>query len=225
MISWRRLLILFSGASLLGACGDAKLDSSALTARSNVPAEGPNCAGCHGYPLQDTNHSYHLEKAVGNKFLNGKITCLDCHSHSIRSRDIILFDSAFEEASGEKYFTQAYPNPRDTTTEGHLVRSLPLLFVDTLPQPQPLTLPARHGPQPAFQEYMTGLAHMNRTIDVVFDNRMSLPARFNGDSASYNPTQESCSAIACHPGSKPYSWGSKAKGLPVLKDDDEEPAP
>ena len=44
--------------------------------------------------------------------------------------------------------------------------------------------------------------------------------QFGGDSATYNPTQESCSAVACHPGSGPkvYSWGSVAKGLPELKE-------
>jgi hypothetical protein len=72
---------------------------------------------------------------------------------------------------------------------------------------------------------MTALAHMNRKVDVLFDARNSDSARFNGERASFNPKQETCSAVACHPGDKPYSFGSVAKGLPELKDQREEESP
>ncbi|MDQ3001625.1 MAG: hypothetical protein M3Y08_10235 [Fibrobacterota bacterium] len=207
----------------LGACGEWKMDSSELTARSSTPVMGPDCASCHGYPLKDLNHEYHLEKTAGNRDLNGKISCMDCHSQSIRFREVVLLDSVYEEASGEQYRTLIFPNPNDTSSDGNVIRRLLLLEVDTLPQHQPVPAPDRPGAKPRFQEYITALAHMNEKVDVVFDSRNSMPGRFAGQQASYNPTQETCSAVACHPGDKPYSFGSVSKGLPILKDDREEP--
>ncbi len=205
---------------MLGACSDWKVDSAALTARNATVAAGPDCASCHGYPLLDQNHDYHLNDAQGNKDLNGTITCMDCHSQSIKFRSVVLFDSIYEDTTGEKWRTLAHPHPGDKTTGGTVIRSMTFFGVDTLPQHQPIRMPARSGSKPKFQEFVTALAHMNEQVDVVFDSRNSDPARFSGDSASYNPSQESCSAIACHPGDKSYSWGSAAKGLPELKEDE-----
>jgi hypothetical protein len=217
MMQRRKLIGLSICATLLGACGDFKMESSALTARTANPGPGPDCASCHGYPLEDYNHEYHLEKTAGNRKLNGKITCLDCHSASIRFRAVTVIDSVFQDTSGEQRPASEYPNASDTTPGGRLVRSLPLLKVDTLLQHRPFPAPDRPGPEPRFQEFITSLAHMNGNVDVVFDSRNSRPEEFDGDSASFNPTQETCSAVACHPGPKTYSWGSTAKGLPVLK--------
>jgi hypothetical protein len=190
-----------------------------------------DCAACHGYPLKDLNHDYHLFEAVGSKYLNGKITCLDCHAQSIRSVSLVLLDSLFEKPDGEMHRTLENPDPAARTpasagdTVTYRIRSLPLFQIDTLRQNHPVAAPARNGAKPAFQEYLTGLAHMNQKVDVVFDPRMSDTARFLGQPASYNPKQESCSAIACHPGNKPYSFGSVAKGLPILKDQRVEGTP
>jgi hypothetical protein len=207
----------------LSACGEWKMDSSQLTARSASPAMGPDCASCHGYPLQDLNHKYHLFETAGDRNLNGKITCLDCHGQSVGFRAVAHLDTVYEEASGEQYRTLKFPNPNDTSSDGNVIRSLPMLGVDTLPQHNPIPAPNRPGATPKFQEYITALAHMNDKVDVVFDSRNSDPARFAGQQASFNPAQETCSAVACHPGDKPYSFGSVSKGLPVLKDDREEP--
>jgi hypothetical protein len=226
MLPTVRILLLGAGLSWLAACGEFKADTAVLTARSAAPMEGLDCAACHGYPLKDPNHDYHLFEAVGDRDLNGRITCLDCHSQSLRSAAVVLFDSLYETPEGEKYGTVENPNPGDTTTvkggPNFVIRSLPLVGIDTLRQNHPVAAPARSGAKPAFQEYLTALAHLNQKVDVVFDPRMSDTVRFPGERASYNPKQETCSAVACHPGDKPYSFGSVAKNLPVLKDQREE---
>jgi hypothetical protein len=206
--------ICFSG------CNGWVEDPEGLTARSAAPAAGPDCASCHRYPLEDRNHDYHLFEAGGNRDLNGKITCLDCHSQSVRSASVVLFDSLYETPEGEKYGTVEFPNANDTTKgkPSFVIRSLPLVRIDTLFQNHPVALGDRPGAKPLFQEYVTALAHMNRQVDVSFDARNSDTVRFLGQKASYNPAQETCSAVACHPGDKPYSFGSVAKGLPELKD-------
>lgn len=208
---------------LLTGCGEWKADTAALTARTAEAAPGMDCASCHAYPLKDRNHDYHLFQAGGNKDLNGEITCLDCHSHSIQSQFLTLYDSIYQDTStGEKWRTLAHPNPGDATTDGKVIRSLTFIAVDTLHQNHPVPMPPRSGSVPLFQEYMTTLAHLNNTVDVSFDPGNSRPDRFNGDSAVYNPASETCSAVACHPGDKPYSWGSVAKGLPELVGEDEQ---
>ncbi|MDB5051239.1 MAG: hypothetical protein JWO30_4310 [Fibrobacteres bacterium] len=220
MLSARRILAVSFGLFALTGCGQWKVDSSELTARSASTGAGPDCAGCHAYPLMDRNHDYHLNKTAVNQELNGKITCMDCHSQSIRFHAITAFDSVYEDTTGERWGTLAHPGPGDTTAGGTVIRSMVFVRVDTLPQHQPIPMEDRPGAAPKFQEYITGLAHMNNKVDVVFDSRNSRPDEFEGDSASYNPTQETCSAVACHPGPKIYSWGSVAKGLPELKDKD-----
>ncbi|MEO6096638.1 MAG: hypothetical protein ABIW76_13440 [Fibrobacteria bacterium] len=204
----------------LSACNGWVEDPADLTARSAVQAAGPDCASCHGYPLKDLNHEYHLVEAVGNRDLNGAITCLDCHSQSVRAAAVVLIDSLYETPEGEKYGTVDFPNANDTTKgkPSFVIRSLPLVDIDTLHQNHPVSLGVRPGPKPLFQEYVTALAHMNRVVDVSFDSRNSDTIRFLGQKAAYNPAQETCSAVACHPGNKPYSFGSVAKGLPELKD-------
>lgn len=209
---------------ILAGCGNWKVDSSELTAKTaasadgNLTAMGPDCASCHGYLLNDIDHTYHLVRATGNRDVNGYITCLDCHATSIRFRAVTLFDSIYEAPDGEKWGTLAHPNPADTTTDGVVIRTLNFLKVDTLPQHLPLTMPAQSsGPGPQLREYMTGLAHMNGKVEVDFDSRVSSPGRFGGQSALFNPTTETCSAVACHPGDKPYRWAADAKGLPELK--------
>ncbi len=206
----------------LAACGEWNSDTAALTARSASAAQGPDCSSCHGYPLKDFNHDYHLNKATGNVDLNGRITCVDCHSQSIHWTPVTLFDTVYEEPDGEQWRTLDNPKATDTTKDGMVIRSLSLLKVDTLSRHLATPQPERPGAKPLFTEFVTALAHMNQQVDVVFDSKNSRPSKYNGDSASYNPTQETCSAVACHPSVKPYSWGSVAKGLPELKNKDPE---
>jgi hypothetical protein len=227
MISITRMLRIGAGLGLVlvMGCGEWKAENAELTARTAEPVAGMDCATCHAYPLTDRNHDYHLFKAGSNKDLNGEITCLDCHSLSLQSQAVVLFDSIYEDTTGEKWRTLAHPNPGATTKSGRVIRSMDFFGVDTLHQNHPLPAWPRPGPAPKFQEYLTTLAHLNHKIDVQFDARNSKPAEFEGDSARYNPTLETCSAVACHPGPKAYSWGSVAKGLPELKDKDEEASP
>jgi hypothetical protein len=83
-------------------------------------------------------------------------------------------------------------------------------------QHRPIRMPTRSGTPPNFREYMTGLAHLNGTVDVVFDLNVSKPEAFNGQKASFNPTLETCSAIACHGDAKPYRWPAPSKNLKAL---------
>ena len=204
----------------LAACGEWKVDSDSLTARTATPPQGMSCSGCHAYPLADFNHDYHLNRAPTKQKLNGVVTCLDCHSKSVRSEPVVVLDTVYEDtATTEKFHTLNFPGANAKNDSGIIIRSLTLNSIDTLPQNHPVPMPNRPGAVPAFQEYVTAAAHMNGSIDVVFDPRNSQPGKFGGDTASYNPKQETCSAVACHPADpKAYSWGSKAKGLPEIKE-------
>lgn len=213
----------FAMALGLAACGEWKNDPDSLTAKSTAPVLGASCSACHGYPLQDTNHDYHLFKAGSNQDLNGAITCLDCHANSIKSRAVTLFDSVFQDtATLEIFFSLSHPGDSARTSEGKRIRSLDLLRVDTRIQNHPIAMPTRPGALPDFQEYLTSIAHMNGKVDVNFDPRNSNPVEFGGDSASFNPKMETCSALACHPGPGAiYRFSSAAKGLKQMDSDGE----
>jgi hypothetical protein len=205
---------------LLSACGEQDLSPGSLTQRSPAAAAGFACDACHAYPLTDRNHDYHLTTASGNRLLNGPITCLDCHARSIRGRIVVSLDSIFQDtATGEKSFTSLHPGASDKNSEGRIIRSLTLIEVDTLRQNRPIPQPERPGARPLFREYVTALAHLNGTVDVAFDPRNSDPALYGGDSARFDPRQETCSAVACHPGGKDYRWSAPNKGLPRLPEE------
>jgi hypothetical protein len=84
-------------------------------------------------------------------------------------------------------------------------------------QNRPLAQAGRPIPDSGLADFMTSLAHLNGTVDVRFDPKLSDSARFN-ESAAFHPKEETCSAVACHPGDGPYRFASKAKGLPGLKE-------
>lgn len=208
-------------ALALAGCEPWKNDSAALTAKATAPVQGTNCAACHAYPLKDINHDDHLFKEPADYKLNGKITCLDCHANSIKSRVVVALDSIYGDDTSGTYHTINRPGDTARTLDRtKRIRDLPLKGIDTLTMNHPVAMPERPGAKPAFQEYVTTLAHMNGKVDVVFDPRNSAPAEFGGDSASYNPRQETCSAVACHPGSagptSVYRWAAPSKGLPAL---------
>lgn len=177
------------------------------------------CDACHAYPLTDRNHDYHLNIASANRLLNGRITCLDCHTRSLRGEAVIVIDTLFQDTDGSRYFTSLHPRAGDTARGGGLIRSLSLTRVDTLIQNHPVPQPERPDAHPGFQEYVTALAHLNGTVDVAFDPRDSDPAQYGGDSATFNPESETCSAVACHPGGKDYRWAAPRKGLPALPEE------
>lgn len=212
-----RILAYFLCLPSIMACVDWNMEPSELTARASAPGRSPDCAGCHPYLLGDDNHRFHVE-TIGGNWTRGGITCLDCHVSAIRFTDSIAYDSVFFDTStGWEWRTLDHPDPADTTSGGTVIRAMTLLSTDTLPRRhRPVPVPARPGAKPPYQEYMTGLAHLNGVVDVVFDSGDSQPDRFAGRTAHFDPVDESCSAVACHHRPNPYSWGSVPKSLPEL---------
>ena len=204
------------GACLLAACDD--LDRGELTARTTAPQAGPACASCHAYPLQDLHHAYHLLNADTlriTKNVNGRITCLDCHNSSMASQVHVLLDSiCADDLLPSGWSSIDYPADFRTCMQDH-----PLFRVDSIRQNRPVPLPARPGGEPLLQEWMTGLAHMNGKVDVVFDHRVIDHANHPGEGA-WNPELQTCSAIACHEKHGDYRWAAPSRGLPGLRGHD-----
>ncbi len=201
---------------LLGGCEDWRMESSALTAHQSEIAQGPNCASCHGYPLKDTNHYFHLLKTEANNHINGPITCLDCHSTAMRFTDVTLKDTLYRDSVGGRWSTLENPIMANRPSMADTLRTFSLDTILVLNQHRPIRMPTRAGPQLKVWEYMTGLAHLNNTVDVVFDSNVSSPEAFNGQRAQFNLAQETCSAVACHGNAKAYRWAAPSKGLDSL---------
>ncbi|MDB5051246.1 MAG: hypothetical protein JWO30_4317 [Fibrobacteres bacterium] len=216
-----RIIAIASLTGLLMACGEWKADSSGLTARTAAPVESANCASCHGYPLQDTNHVFHLFHTDENKRFNGPITCLDCHNRSLQYDIVTLVDTIYVDTTDSfpgNWSTVDFPDRDPRLTFEDTIRTFTIKRIDTLHQHRPIPLPERPGPPTSFTEYVTGLAHLNGAIDVEFDPKISDVARFGGEKAGFNPTEETCSAVACHPGDKPYRFAAPSKHLPEMKE-------
>ncbi len=189
------------------------LDSSSLRAKAEHPVKGADCASCHPYDLQDNNHVFHITYADLNvKQVNGKVTCLDCHLTAILSRPLTLLDSIYQDRDG--IIRSSIDNPLSPE-----IREGTLLRVDTLrhnrPIPSPRVIPGEHE----IQEWLTGLAHMDGTVDVVFDSSVTDRVRFEGRSAEFNPKSETCSAISCHEDPGAYRFKAGSKGLSGLTGD------
>jgi hypothetical protein len=175
-------------------------DRSELTAVAATAQAGPDCATCHPYPIDDDRHRLHLINVSSNPLVNGPdVTCLDCHARSMAHRDTLLLDSIFVDSIGNELPSLLYPYYDN-------LRNFALLRVDSVWQHRPVRSPVRAGDPPAYQEYLTALAHMNGKVDVDLDEKLSDTARFQGQPASYNPEQKSCSAIACHSRDNAYRW-------------------
>lgn len=205
----------------LVACGNWKTDPATLTARSG-PAPGMSCIACHAYPPQDSNHLYHLYQTVPDKFVNGAVTCLACHRNSLASRVVVMKDTIFRNPDPlgdlSSVSSMNYPITSPADTFSIRVRSWPVDSVIPRPQTQPIPQANLVFSESGILEYMTGISHLNGTLDVVFDPKHSDPARFGGTQATYNPKEETCSAVACHPGDNPYRFAAPSKGLPGLKE-------
>lgn len=207
-------------AACLAACGQWNADTAELTARTSTPVQGANCSSCHGYPLEDTNHVFHLYHTSPNKGFNGPITCLDCHFRSLQYHSVVLQDTFYVDTSDfSTWSTVDHPFGIGEDTAAIRIRSLKLDTVIVFHQNRPIPLPKRPGAATSFTEFLTGLAHMNNSVDVEFDPKISDTVRFLGEKASYNPTMETCSAVACHPDgpNKDYRFAAPLKGLPELK--------
>ncbi len=194
----------------MAACGDWKQDPKSLTAVSAAPRVGPDCAGCHAYVLNDSNHLFHLFAADSNKAINGAVTCLDCHATSIARREVVLADSIFVDPTGGFWSALAYP-------KSATIRSYALARIDTVRQHRPVPEPEVSGRKPAYREYVTALAHMNGKVDIVFDAHVTDTAKYSGAVPAYHPKEEPCSAIACHERVNPYRWAAPSRGLTGLK--------
>lgn len=210
------MLLAAAAVCAFGAACDPKIQSeAALTAHTSEPQAGMGCSTCHAYILGDKDHQYHLFQTDGNNAINGSITCLDCHATSILSKSVMLLDSVFLDSMGNEWHSLDFPLSNDGPSIGDTLRNFPLEKVDTLTQNHPVPVsagPARAGDR-GVREWMTGLAHMNGKVDVVFDPRVSDTAKYHAQ-AGYSPEQESCSAIACHPsGEKPFRFADPARGF------------
>jgi hypothetical protein len=197
--------------ALILACGDWKNDPDSLTARTSAAAvPGPDCSSCHAYVLNDSNHLFHFFKADSNKSINGAVTCLDCHARSIAWKETPLPDSIFVDSFGGFWSSLDYP-------KSAAIRTYRLERIDTVRQHRPIPEKPEPGRIPAYREYATALAHMNGRVEVAFDPRVTDTSKYSGASAAYNPSQETCSAVACHERQNPYRWAAPSKGLPGLK--------
>jgi hypothetical protein len=199
--------------SLLAACDT--LERGELTARNGAAAQqGPACSGCHAYPLLDSNHIFHLLLADTlriTKNINGKITCLDCHRGSMASEVFVLLDSICADSlkpSGWSSFDES-EDFRKCMKKNALAR------VDSIRQNRPIPLAERPGPQPKVREWMTALAHMNGTVDVEFDPRVSDTLE-DPNGASWEPEALTCSAVACHEHHGHYRFAAPSRGLTGL---------
>ncbi len=205
----RHLLV---GMSLVGiaSCNFPLASRPSLRATTSNLSESPDCAFCHNYPLNDHHHLLHLTYESGKRFLNGLITCADCHNTAVPASPVAVLDSMLEEPiTGNHFFTSDSYDP-DPERKWKVVR------IDTLIQNHPGTINRQSGSPPRIQEWITGIAHMNGTIDVVFDPKNSDSVRFQGEKATYNPIRETCSAVACHGGMFPYRSAATSKGLSFL---------
>jgi hypothetical protein len=204
------------------ACGTWKTDPATLTARS-APGAAMACNSCHAYPPQDSNHVYHLYQTVPDKFANGEITCLACHRNSLQAREVVVLDTFFRnpDPDGDIPYVSSINSPVTPTSDPFytLARGWPVDSVVARHQTHAIAQSGQPPMAPGeIAEFMTGLAHLNGTVDVAFDPKYSEPAKFGGMSATFNPKEETCSAVACHPGPDPYRFAAPRKGLPGLKE-------
>jgi hypothetical protein len=205
-----RWILLFAASIFPAACLRT-IDPEDLTRTTAAPAAAVACSACHPFPLQDPNHLEHgVSSPLFVKKVNGPVTCLDCHRGSILSVSEVIRDSIFRDSNGTLWSTQD-----DPAVPG--LRAMSLLRVDTYvqhhPIPSPRAVPVAYG----YQEWLTGMAHLNGRVDVEFDSAVSDTARFRGAKAEYDPKQQTCSAVSCHPRSGSYRFSACSKSLPEMR--------
>ncbi len=189
-------------------------DTGSLQAASPTQHVGLGCSACHPYALQDKNHYTHLiyNKGVFVKQANGFVTCLDCHRSSLQFTSVILLDSIYQDSDG------TLRSSVDALGSGQRPPGT-LIRVDTLLQHHPIPLNDNALNEGELREWVTGLAHLNGEVDVVFDSTVSDTIRFHGARAEFNSKMETCSAISCHPFDGPYRFEACSKGFPELVGD------
>lgn len=198
----------------LAACNLAPVEPG-LTSTTSSAQVGADCASCHAYPVGGVNHQFHLMHTDSLKRGNGSITCLDCHRGSLKEQDVVVPDSLFTDSLGalfSAYDSGASASFRNAIATGryHLAK------IDTLIHHRPIPVVEPPGRFTFLQEWMTGYDHLNGVVDVKFDPNNSDLVRYAGRSATFDPHQETCSAVACHNNSTPYRWPAPSKGLSGL---------
>ncbi len=189
-----------------------------LASRTGASPVNSDCSSCHAYPVGGVNHQFHLLHADSLKLGNGPITCLDCHRTSLREKDVTLYDSVFADSHGQS--ASAYDAGTRSSFRDSIARGAYLLArVDTLIHHRPIPVPLDTLRVTFLQEWMTGMDHLNGVLDIRFDAANSDTARYRGRSAVYDPTLETCSAVACHKHDDPYRWPAPSKGLGGLNVD------
>jgi hypothetical protein len=129
---------------------------------------------------------------------------------------VAFADSIYRDSNGNEFHALDFPHDRE-------LRTFPLVRVDTLVKRRPVPAHARPGPPPAVREWVTALAHLNGAVDVEFDSTSVDTGRFHGARAYYNPREQTCSSVDCHPNHGSYRWAVPSRGLPILKGDTVEP--
>ncbi len=210
---WRLGLYVLLGG-LFASCNMSPVEPN-LTSTATGAQVSPNCASCHSYPVGGINHQFHLMHADSLKHGNGSITCLDCHSASVQKKDVVVLDSLFADSSGalfSSYDAGLKSSFRDAITQGNYRLSK----IDTLIHHRPIPFVAPSERITYLQEWLTTGNHLNGKVDVKFDANNSDPVRYAGRTATFNPTLETCSAVACHKNNTPYRWPAPSKGLTGL---------
>lgn len=184
--------------------------------------EGPSCASCHRYPLNDVHHAYHMSSInvnrdqFGDRHLNGMVTCMDCHYTSMQHFKFTGADTIWADSNGNEVVGHPHANDIvywDTTYA--MYRPLPYSPVDTS-RGKALadeldTLMVREFAFSHLIEWMTGNTHNDGKVDVNFPpNNIVLPESLT---TAFRPKDLSCSLVACHIVNDRYRWMDQKKGI------------
>ena len=114
-------------------------------------------------------------------------------------QDMRLIDTLFMDSLGNVYPSSDYP-------DSPILRTFSIAGMDTVQRQSPVPSPARPGTVPAYQEYITGLAHCNGKVEVTFNARSTNTRKFSGADPQYDYQAQTCSAVACHGRRNAYPW-------------------
>lgn len=147
----------------------------------------PNCASCHAYPPDEGSHRHHLfskdlmEKMSQKPGLNGLMTCMDCHQSAI----------AHFSVDGKSFRPLPYSNV-DTARGAALAAEIDVLIRSYLKKNEMVP-------------WRTSRKHFDRHLDIEFAENDVVAG--HSTTASFNPKNLTCSAIACHESlSDAYRW-------------------
>ena len=204
----------------LCGCNTWVSEEPSLTSKNLETKLTSDCASCHTYPVGGKNHDFHLFNEDANNTSAGAITCMDCHSSAIQHYNEIVFDSLYADTLGNQYNTYQL-GKNSPVREWIKSGQVKLTKVDTITFHRPIKAPIVPGHQTIVQEWLTGIDHLNGKVDVKFDSRVTDTTMFKGKfsiyKATYNPEEETCSAIACHGNEHvTYRFANNSKGLSKL---------